>query len=66
MTTSPPAVSMPAVSRPTSPKPRERTLPPSCGSVQAYGTHLIDGIDKHGRDFPAALANAREQLEADR
>jgi hypothetical protein len=41
-------------------------LPPSCGSVQAYGTHLIDGIDKHGRDFPAALANAREQLEADR
>jgi hypothetical protein len=33
--------------------------------VDAYCTHLIDGIDKHGGDFPAALAKTREHLEAD-
>jgi hypothetical protein len=33
--------------------------------VEAYGTHLIDTIEKYGRDFPAALAKAREQLEAE-
>jgi len=33
--------------------------------VDAYCTHLVDGIDKHRADFPAALAKAREDLEAD-
>jgi hypothetical protein len=33
--------------------------------VDAYCTHLIDSIDKHSSDFPAALSKAREQLEAD-
>jgi hypothetical protein len=32
--------------------------------VEAYGTHLIDAISKHRSDFPAALANARDELEA--
>jgi hypothetical protein len=34
--------------------------------VDEYNTHLIDAIDKHSRDFPAALARTREDLEADR
>ncbi len=33
--------------------------------VDAYRSHFIDTIDKHGRDFPTALAKAREELEAD-
>lgn len=33
--------------------------------VDAYCTHLVDAIDRHHSDFPAALAKAREDLEAD-
>jgi hypothetical protein len=33
--------------------------------VEAYGAHLVDAIDQHGREFPAALAKARDELEAD-
>jgi hypothetical protein len=33
--------------------------------VDEYRTRLIEAIDEHGRDFPAALAKTREQLEAD-
>jgi hypothetical protein len=33
--------------------------------VDAYSAHLIDAIDKHGGDFPAALAKTREDLEPD-
>jgi hypothetical protein len=34
-------------------------------AVDAYNTHLMDAIDKHGGDFPEALAKTRKDLEAD-
>lgn len=33
--------------------------------VDAYTTHLIDAIDKHGSGFPTALAETRECLETE-
>jgi hypothetical protein len=33
--------------------------------VDAYRTHLVESLEKHGGDFGTALAKARDELEAD-
>jgi hypothetical protein len=33
--------------------------------VEEYSTHIFDSLDERARDLPAALAKAREELEAE-
>jgi hypothetical protein len=42
-----------------------RMQPQDVFEVDEYSTHLFDSLDKHARDFPAALAKARKDLEAE-